>query len=425
VSTEIIILQDSVLKGNTMDSKFRLGIIGLGCRGMMHIKDILTEREDVIITAVCDIYEDRMNEAVCLCNEKKGWSVAVADDYKQLIERDDVDVVCVFSAWENHIPAAVYAMDHKKQVCIEVGGAYSIDECFELVSAYERSGIHCMMLENCCYDRNEMMVLKMVREGIFGKIVACEGGYCHDLRDEVARGEELRHYRLRNYISRCAENYPTHELGPIAKILGINRGNRMISLTSVSSGAFGLNDYAKKHDNINPHFEAFPFAQGDIVKTNILCNGGELITLTLDTTLPRNYSRRFTVRGTNGMFSEDANGIFLDDGTFDHFSRDFYGNVEKYREEFEHPVWRKFENDGIRGGHGGMDWLVFDAYFESLRNGDVPPIDTYDTAAWMAITPLSEISIQKHGAPVEIPDFTNGKWKNRNDVNSGFYSLDK
>ncbi len=408
-----------------MDSKFRLGIIGLGCRGMMHIKDILTERDDVIITAVCDIYSDRIEEAVQVCSEKKGWSVASTEDYMQLIERTDVDVVCVFSAWENHIPAAIYAMDHGKQVCIEVGGAYSVEECFALVDAYERTGIHCMMLENCCYDRNEMMALRMVREGIFGRIVACEGGYCHDLRDEVARGEELRHYRLRNYISRCAENYPTHELGPIAKVLGINRGNRMKSLTSVASGAFGLNDYAEKHDNINPNFKTFPFKQGDILKTNILCEGGELITLTLDTTLPRNYSRGFTVRGTNGMFNEDTNSIFIDDGTFNHFSHDHYNNVEKYREEFEHPVWKKFEEDGVKGGHGGMDWLVFDAYFEALRNGDVPPIDTYDTASWMVITPLSEMSVKNGGAPVQIPDFTNGKWLNRNDVNTGFYSLDK
>ncbi len=407
-----------------METVFRVGVIGLGMRGMMHIKDILTERDDVTVSAVCDLYDDRMTEAAAFCCEKKGWSVVVVKDYRELIERDDVDVVCVFSAWENHIPAAVYAMEHGKQVCIEVGGAYSVEDCFELAETYERTGIHCMMLENCCYDRNEMMILRMVRAGMFGRIVHCEGGYCHDLRDEIARGEELRHYRLRNYKSRCGENYPTHELGSIAKILGINRGNRMVSLTSVSSGAFGINDYAKKHEDIDPSLREYPFAQGDIIKTNIICEGGELITLTLDTTLPRNYSRRFTVRGTNGMFSEEANGIFLDDGTFDHFSRDFYGNVEKYRNEWEHPVWRRFEEDGVRGGHGGMDWLVFDAYFEALKNGDVPPIDTYDTAAWMAITPLSEISVKNNGAPIEIPDFTKGKWKHREDVNKGFYSLD-
>lgn len=408
-----------------MSEKFRVGVIGLGMRGMAHVKDILTEREDTVITAVCDLYEDRMDEAVNICKEKKSWTVAAEKDYRALIDRSDVDVVCVFSAWENHIPAAIYAMDHGKQVCIEVGGAYTLQDCYDLVDAYERTGIHCMMLENCCYGRDELMVMGMVRAGLFGKIVYMEGGYCHDLRDEICRGEELRHYRLHNYKTRNCENYPTHELGPIAKILGINRGNRMLSLTSCASGAFGLNDFAARTEGIDPLLQNCKFAQGDIIKTNITCAGGELITLTLDTSLPRNYSRNFTVRGTKGLYSEECDGLFLDDGTFNHFSRDFYGNSEKYREEWEHPIWKSFLNDGVRGGHGGMDWLVFESYFEALKSGDVPPIDTYDSAAWMSITPLSEESIKAGGAPMEIPDFTKGMWQNRTDVNQGFFSLDK
>ena len=149
-------------------------------------------------------------------------------------------VVCIFSAWENHIPAAIYAMNCGKQVCTEVGGAYSLEDCWSLVETYERTRIHCMMLENCCYDRNEMMVMRMVREGLFGTIVHCEGGYQHDLREEISFGAENRHYRLRNYQNRNCENYPTHELGPIAKILDINRGNRMLSLSSIPQGVYVL-----------------------------------------------------------------------------------------------------------------------------------------------------------------------------------------
>ena len=409
-----------------MSAEYRVGVIGLGGRGMGHIHGILTERDDTIVTAVCDVYEDRMQKAVDYCKEKKGWDVAAVPCYRQLIERDDVDVVFVFSAWENHVPAAVYAMECGKQVGIEVGGAYSLDDCWKLVDTYEKTRIHCMMLENCCYDRNEMMVMRMVREGVFGKVVHCEGGYQHDLRSEIAFGEENRHYRLRNYQNRNCENYPTPELGPIAKILDINRGNRMVSLSSMASGAFGLNDFAEKNEKVNPALKTYRFAQGDIVKTNIRCANGELITLTLDTTLPRNYSRNFTVRGTNGYFSEVCNAVYMEHvhGEWDH---KFYNNVKEYREQYEHPVWHKFETEGIKGGHGGMDWLVFDAFFEALKNGEVPPIDTYDTAAWMAITPLSEISILNNGAPQDIPDFTRGMWTHRPewDKNHGFYALDK
>jgi hypothetical protein len=311
-----------------------------------------------------------------------------------------------------------------KYAGIEVGGASSLEELWHLVRNAEQFGGSCMMLENCCYGRNELLVMNLVRKGLFGEIVHCSGGYFHDLRIEVAIGPVTRHYRNRNYYSRNGENYPTHELGPIAKVLDINRGNRMVSLSSMSSGAFGLSDYAEKNEKVNPALKTYRFAQGDIVKTNIRCANGELITLTLDTTLPRNYSRNFTVRGTNGYFSEVCNGIHLENvhGEWDH---GFYNNVKEYREQYEHPVWHKFEIEGVKGGHGGMDWLVFDAYFEALKTGDVPPIDTFDTAAWAAITPLSELSIMNGGQPVEIPDFTRGMWTHRTDKNHGFYALDK
>lgn len=404
--------------------KFRVGQIGLGGRGMGHLSGIFCERDDVVVTYVCDVYEDRCAAAVKMVEEKNGNTPKSTTNYKEVCESPDVDVVIVTSAWENHIPACVYAMECGKQVATEVGGAYSIDDCWKLVNTYEKTGIHCMMLENCCYDRNEMMVMKMVREGLFGKIVHCEGGYQHDLRGEVSHGAENRHYRLRNYQNRCCENYPTHELGPIAKILDINRGNRMLKLVSMASGAWGLNAFAEAHDDVDPALRSYPFKQGDVVKTLIQCAHGETICLTLDTTLPRYYNRNFTIRGTKGFFGETENMVYID-GKCVEFGHDNFNNVGEYRKEWEHPVWKHFEEEGVKGGHGGMDWLVFDAYFSALRDGMVPPIDTYDTAAWMAITPLSEISIANGSMPVDIPDFTRGMWTHRTDKNTGFYALDK
>ena len=404
--------------------KFRVGQIGLGGRGMGHLSGIFCERDDVVVTYVCDVYEDRCAAAVKMVEERNGNTPKSTTNYKEVCESPDVDVVIVTSAWENHIPACVYAMECGKQVATEVGGAYAIDDCWKLVDTHEKTGIHCMMLENCCYDRNEMMVMKMVREGLFGKIVHCEGGYQHDLRGEVSHGSENRHYRLRNYQNRCCENYPTHELGPIAKILDINRGNRMVKLTSMASGAWGLNAFAEAHDDVDPALRSYHFKQGDVVKTMIQCAHGETICLTLDTTLPRYYSRNFTIRGTKGFFGEVENMVYID-GKCVEFGHDNFNNVEEYRKEWEHPVWKHFEEEGVKGGHGGMDWLVFDAYFSALRDGMVPPIDTYDTAAWMAITPLSEISIANGSMPVDIPDFTRGMWTHRTDKNTGFYALDK
>ncbi len=405
-------------------AQFKVGIIGLGGRGREHLRGILCNRDDVCVTYVCDLYEDRCLKGVQIVEEKKGNTPMWTQDYRKLIESDEVEVVIVSSAWENHVPAVVHAMECGKQVATEVGGAYSLDDCWKLVRTYEKTGIHCMMLENCCYDTKELMALQMVRAGLFGDIVHCEGGYQHDLREEIATGEEKRHYRLRNYQNRCCENYPTHEIGPIAKILDINRGNRMTKLVSMASCAMGLNEYAKNHSNVPEALQSYPFKQGDIVKTIIQCAKGQTITLTLDTTLPRYYSRGFTVRGTRGFISEVENMVYID-GKGSEWDHSDFNNIDKFWDEWQHPIWRRFYEEGVHGGHGGMDWLVFDAYFTSLRDNMVPPIDTYDTAAWMSIAPLSEISIANGSMPVDVPDFTRGMWTHRTDKNTGFYALDK
>ena len=400
----------------------RIGVIGLGQRGHGILRHILAPMPGIRITHVCDLYPDRAEDGVKWVIEDQGHTPKCSTDYRRVIEDPEVDVVIINSAWENHISATIEAMRAGKYVGCEVGGAYSLDDCWALIRAYEETGRHVMMMENCCFGRWELMVMNMVKQGLFGKIVACEGGYHHDLRDEVLFGEENRHYRLRNYKNRCCENYPTHELGPIAKLLNINRGNRMVSLVSVASGAWGLNEYARSHEKVNPDLREYRFAQGDIVKTNIKCAGGELITLTLDTTLPRHYNRGFLVRGTKGSYSEWTRTVFLD--SLGERGNESWNNRGAYLEKYEHPIWRRYSKEGIQGGHDGMDWLEYEAFFDSIRRGDVPPIDTYDMAAWMAITPLSEASIVQGGAPMDIPDFTRGGWLCRTDVNTGLYSIE-
>ena len=155
----------------------------------------------------------------------------------------EIDAVVIMASWESHLNLACDAMRAGKYTAVEVAGAYSVEDCWKLVRTHEETGVPCMMLENCCFGRDELMVLNMVRRGLFGEVVHCQGGYRHDLREEVSTGREMRHYRFRNYLYRNCENYPTHELGPIANVLDINRGNRMLTLVSVASKAAGLHEY--------------------------------------------------------------------------------------------------------------------------------------------------------------------------------------
>lgn len=397
----------------------RIGFIGLGGRGYGLLElAVLPQKEQV--AAVCDVYEDRVQKGAELVEKFGQPKPACYTDYHDVIKDETVNTIIVATAWETHVEIALAAMYAGKAVAVEVGGAYELRDCYDLVEAYEKTGTPFMLLENCCFGRREMMVLNMVKKGLFGEVVHCAGGYHHDLRSEISFGKENRHYRLRNYISRNCENYPTHELGPIAKVLDINHGNRMLTLSSTASKAAGLRDYVRANKSDDERLMNETFAQGDVVTTVIKCARGETIALTLDTTLPRYYSRGFNVRGTKGMYEEVTDSVFLDSPVLpdrkEDSAHDFdwlkhcVGNARDYEEEYDHPVWKKYIEEGVRGGHDGMDWLEFETFFRCLREDAPMPVDVYDTASWMAVTALSEMSIAKGGAVVDFPDFTKGKW---------------
>ena len=389
-----------------------IGISGRG-RGLM---DCLYNMNDVKITVVSDLYVDRMEDTAKDVFEKCGNHPTCIKDYREVVVREDVDCVIIASSWSSHTPIAIAAMKHGKKVGMEVGGAHSLQECWDLVKAYEETGVDFMMLENCCYGREEMTILNMIKKGIFGEVIHCQGGYQHDLRKEVCMGIENRHYRFNNYLSRNGELYPTHEIGPIAKYLNINRGNRFQTLTSMSSKARGIHNWIVDNKGADHEHAKLEFTQGDITTTMIKCAQGETIVLIHDTTLPRVYSRGGRVQGTKAIWMEDKKGIHIDGVSPKEDWKNLDASwepLEKHMEKYEHPLWSEFKKDGVQGGHGGMDFLVLRSFIESVKNNIPMAIDVYDAATWMAITCLSEDSIAMGSMPVSFPDFTNGKWVSR------------
>lgn len=397
--------------------KVRFGVIGLGNRGTSILRDILLGMPDVAVVAVCDEYADRTEKAAEMVTSSCGARPFATTDHRALLEHGGLDAVFVASGWESHVEVSVDAMEAGIPVAMEVGGAYSLDSLWTLVHAQERTHVPFMMMENCCFGKTELLVTSMVRRGLLGRIVHCHGAYGHYLVDEVLGGLRNRHYRQRNYLNRNCENYPTHELGPIAKILDINRGNRMLSLVSVASGAFGMEDYVARHADRYPEMVGAKFRQGDIVNTIITCADGSTISLMLDTTLPRSYSREFTVHGTRGLYEMNTDSVYLEGEkeSFDTaaYYRAQFGNVARFETEYLPAIWREDRKDLVRAGHGGMDGIEFRVFVDCLRDGKPMPVDVYDAAAWMAVTVLSEQSIALGGAPQPFPDFTNGEWLRR------------
>lgn len=399
--------------------RLRTGCVGLGPRGAGLIKNVMMKDPLFDVRAVCDLMPGRIEDARAMFKAEGKPAPRGFSSYEDMLAQSDIDAVIISTAPENHIPMAIQAMEAGKIVGMEVGGAYNMDACFELVRAKEKHDGRFMMLENTCYGRRELMALNMARQGVFGEIVHCSAGYCHDIRPLAIQGEAPLLINNRFYRSRLTQNadrYPTHDLGPIARILGINRGDRIISLTSTASRAAGMSDYvARRADEISdPSALTARFSQGDIVTTVMKCASGATIVLTYDTCLPRYYCRGLTVRGTRGMYEEVTDSVFLDGVDTPHEGQEewkaHWNNAKEYEEKYDHPLWKEYAAMGAFGGHGGMDGLTLHRFAQSALSGGEFDIDVYDAALWMSISILSEESINKGSAPVAVPDMTGGLW---------------
>ncbi|REJ76226.1 MAG: gfo/Idh/MocA family oxidoreductase [Acidobacteria bacterium] len=401
--------------------KVRLGLIGVGLRGTWHLRNAIL-RDDTEIRAICDIDPERIS--ICremLSNAGRAEPLVFGKDdhaYRDLLIRDDIDAVIISTPWLWHVPMAVDSMKAGKYVGLEVSGAASVEECWEMVRAHEQTGTHLMFLENVSYRRDVMAVLNMVRQELFGELIQCHGGYQHDLRavkfnpgvEFGEKGKSEARWRTQHSIKRNGELYPTHGLGPIVNFLDTNRGNRLVSLTSTATKSRGLRNYiVEKGGEDHPNAKV-RFNLGDIVTTVMTCANGEVIVLHHDTNLPRPYSLAFRVQGTRGLWMKDGNQIYIE-GVSPEPHR--WEPSQPYLEKYDHEYWKKYQAVAEGAGHGGMDFFVLKEFVESVKGQKAPPIDVYDGAAMMVITPLSERSITEGGQPQQIPDFTNGRWIKR------------
>ncbi len=405
----------------------KIGVVGCGQRGagfgMMDgsiglLGNILNNAENVQVAAVCDNFQDRVEFAAAKVVAAGQKEPLKTTDFNEVIKAK-VDAIIVSTSWANHVVVALAAMKAGIAVGIEVGGTHEIEDCWKLVDCYEQTKTPFMFLENCCFGKTEMLATSLVRNGKLGKVSYCQGYYCHDLREEItSQGLYANHYRLKEYTEHNCENYPTHELGPIAKILNINTGNRFTKLVSMASKAQGLNEYINDNlDRLAPLKDRV-FSQGDIVTTMIECENGETVFLKLDTTLPRLYERGLTVSGTKGFYCQTTESVILDDGKYDHEHnsyKDAFFNQDEYK-DYLPKEWSEISEEQIKAGHGGIDFIMLKRFFYCVENKLPMPIDVYDACAWMVVTALSEESIKKGCMPVEFPDFTRGQYKDRKTV---------
>jgi predicted dehydrogenase len=417
---------------NISSERLKIGLIGIGLRGINHLNNLLM-RDDVQITAICDIDERRNTialEMIAKAGYKKPKVYAIDEyDYQNLLELPEVDAVIISTPWLWHTRMAKDAMLAGKYTGLEVSAANTMEECWDLVNTHERTGTHLMILENVCYRRDIMAVLNMVRQNVFGELLHFRCGYQHDLRfvklndGKTAYGKGVEFgdkgisesaWRTQHSLLRNADVYPTHGMGPIATMCDINRGNRLMSISSMASKGVGLHNYIVKNGGADHPNAKLKFKQGDIITSMIETANEETIIVTHDCNSPRPYSLGFRVQGSEGIWEVDGNRIYIE-GKAKKPHR--WDDASSWLEQYDHPLWKKYGDFAAGSGHGGMDFFVLQAFVESAKQNIAPPMDAYDAAAWSAITPLSEVSIANNGEAQDFPDFTRGNWVKRKPYN--------
>ena len=387
----------------------RVGFVGVGGMGGAHVKNFLG-LEGIEVVALCDIDSARNEEVSSWVTDDGRAPPAMygrhETDFVRMCETEDLDLVFTATPWEWHVPVCVSAMENEKHAATEVPAAYAMDDCWRLVEYAEKYRKHCVMMENCNYDRPEMMVFHMARLGLFGDILHAECGYLHDLREikfsEV--GEGL--WRRAHSMVRDGNLYPTHGLGPVANVMDINRGDQFEYLVSMSSPSQGLQEWAMANYPENHLKRRERYVLGAVNTTMIKTVRGRTIYLSHDTNLPRPYSRIHMVQGTKGLFQGYPHRVHIEGLSPGHEWQDWMDLRDKY----DHPLWKDLEEQSEGAGHGGMDFIEDYRLVKCLREGKPTDMNVYDAAAMSVITPLSEWSVANRSRPIDVPDFTRGRW---------------
>jgi len=393
----------------------RLGIIGLGMRGELAVYRF-THIPEAKVVAISDLYEDRIANAQKTLTDAGLPAADVytgsEDAWKQMCDRDDIDLIYVVTNWQNHAPMAIYAMEHGKHVAIEVSAALTLDEIWQLINTSERTRMHCMQLENCVYDFFEMTTLNMAQQGVFGEVLHVEGAYIHNLEDvwEQYRGN----WRLAYNKENRGDIYPTHGFGPICQVLDIHRGDRLKTLVSMDTkSVVGPKMWKKVTGEERDYFK-----NADHTLTMISTENGKTMLVEHNTMTPRAYDRMFQVTGTDGFANKYPKEQYVIRPKNDQEKAVFSPHepvsdkvMSELGEKYRHPIHVEIEEKAKKvGGHGGMDFVMDYRLIYCLRHGLPLDMDVYDLAEWCSVIELSKISIENGNRPVEVPDFTRGAW---------------
>ena len=398
----------------------RVGFIGLGMRGPGAVRRF-THIPGVEIVALCDLHPDRVEKTQAIL-ENAGLPAAAGysgqeESWKELCDRDDIDLVYIATDWKRHADMMIYAMEQGKHVACEVPAAMTMEEIWAVIETAERTQKHCMQLENCVYDFFELTTLNMAQQGVFGEVLYAEGAYIHQLEDFWGAYES--DWRLEYNKNHRGDVYATHGMGPACQLLDIHRGDKMNYLVAVDGKAVSIPNYLREVRGE----EVVDFKNGQNTTTLIKTEKGKTIQIQHDVASPRPYSRMYQLTGTKGFANKyPIQGYALQGSQVDSDVAPNHENLsahsyvpedvkEALMTKYKHRIHQELEEKAKEvGGHGGMDFIMDYRLIYCLQNGLPLDMDVYDLAEWCCLAPLTALSLENHSAPVIIPDFTRGGW---------------
>ena len=146
--------------------------------------------------------------------------------------------------------------------------------------------------------------------------------------------------------------------------------------------------------------------------TLIKTENGLTVTLYYNTQSPRPYDLILRVQGTGGIYSGTLDKMYVDGRSpTGRGGEPAWEDSAAYYEQFEHPLWKRLNKEAASSGHGGSDYITLHEFLKAVGNKTQTPIDVYDSATWSSIVPLSAQSVASRSAPIDLPDFTRGKWR--------------
>lgn len=366
-----------------MNKKIRVGIFGVGTRGIYIGRDVMLAGAEVV--AACDFREECLVEAA----KELGKDVALYRSFDEFIEHD-MDAVVLANFFHEHAPYAIRCFEkglHVYSECISNG---TMAEGVALIRAFEKSDSIYYLAENYPMMKFNREMYRVCKEGTLGKILYAEGEYNHPGNVYDTQFKKLYNYfpeHWRNYLPRTY--YVTHSLGPIMRATGATptRVTAMAVFAPIEGEDAPTASYGGDRAAV-------------IMTQN---NDGSIFRFTGCAAFGAHHNA-YRICGTNGSI-ENLRGM----GEQVMLRYNDWQKPDGVQDGAYEPSWNDKDEELIKKtGHGGADFLSVRNFLDCVREGHQPehPFDVYSAVAMSSVAILSHRSVLAGGQPFDIPDFT-------------------